>query len=206
VLFHPLIDALGWVAVVFSVLATVVQFRRIRRLGPDGVSIATWTLFALMGVFWTAYGVEQHSAVIVMGSLPLLPIQAALLARLSPRREWRVLGRSVVSAVLFCLVPTLAWGWNGGVFGTGLLMVFNRGPQIIELVRAREALGVSTATWLLGFTGSVLWVLYYVGQRLWAPSLATGFAGLASLSIAGLAAWRHAQADEPVVVGDVALA
>lgn len=203
---HSAADALGWVAVVFSALSTVVQFRRINRRGPQGVSLATWTLFALMGVFWSSYGAAQHSLIIVLGSLPLLPIQVALIARLSPLRHRHVLLRAGVSAALFCVVPTLAWGWNAGVFGVGLLMVLNRGPQLLELVRDSDVRGVSTATWLLGFTGSVLWVLYYVGERLWAPTVATGFAGLASLSIAGLSAWRHAQSDGRVAGAEVALA
>ncbi len=202
----PLVLVLGWAAVLFGALSTIAQFARIRQHGTDGVSLGTWSLFSLMGVFWTAYGVAQRDAIIILGSLPLLPIQLALVARLRPIIQWRVVVRSVAAALVFSAVPTILWGWDAGVFGTGVLMVLNRGPQIVELVRTRGALGVSTATWLLGATGSALWVLFYVGERLWAPLIATAFAGLASLSVAALAAWRHAQVDERVAIGDVVLA
>lgn len=204
--FFHLTTLLGWVAVLFSAMSSTVQYWRVRRFGTHGVSLATWTLFSLMGVFWTAYGFEQRSAVIILGSLPLLPVQLALVARLASRREWRVVVRSGALAVVFCAAPTLLWGWDGGLFGIGILTVLNRAPQIIELLRSRDAEGVSTATWLLGFVGCGLWVLYYQGERLWAALLATGFAGLASLTIAVLSAWRHAQEEDPIGVGEVALA
>ncbi len=32
----------------------------------EGVSLATWTLFVLMGVFWIIYGIDQRSIIIVL--------------------------------------------------------------------------------------------------------------------------------------------
>ncbi|HEV7957942.1 MAG TPA: hypothetical protein VGP11_00625, partial [Acidimicrobiales bacterium] len=61
--FGELADAIGWIALLLGVGSTVAQFERVRRLGTDGVSIATWTLFVLMSVFWICYGVAVHSAV-----------------------------------------------------------------------------------------------------------------------------------------------
>ncbi|HSN02724.1 MAG TPA: hypothetical protein VLS91_04500, partial [Acidimicrobiales bacterium] len=53
---------------------------------------------------------------------------------------------------------------------------------------------VSVASWAIGAIGASLWMTYYVGAHLWAPFVATGLAGTASLAIALLAAWRHEEA------------
>ncbi len=85
-------------------------------------------------------------------------------------------------------------------------MVLARSPQILELVRERDASGVSVAMWLLGFVGSGGWLVYYQNQHLWAAFTATSFAAIASLSIALLALWRHRQAREVAGSFEVALA
>ena len=73
--FGELADAIGWVALLLGVGSTVAQFDRVRRIGIDGVSIATWTLFFLMSIFWVCYGVAEHSVVVVLGSAILMPFQ-----------------------------------------------------------------------------------------------------------------------------------
>jgi hypothetical protein len=102
-------------------------------------------------------------------------------------------------------MPTVLLGWSGGVYGTGVAMTINRMPQLIELVRNPGASGVAAGTWYLAVFGSLCWVLYYGGAHLWAPLIATGVAGFASLAIALLATWRHAR-PEPQWVLDEAYA
>ncbi|HEV2428172.1 MAG TPA: hypothetical protein VGS61_08135, partial [Acidimicrobiales bacterium] len=85
-------------------------------------------------------------------------------------------------------------GWNAGVLGVGVVMTVTRMPQLIELVRERDAAGVSAASWFLGVAGCALWAAYYAATGLTAALVATAAAGLASLAIALLAAWRHAGA------------
>lgn len=194
--YHAFTVTCGWAAVGTTFVGTSVQFTRVRRRGVQGVSLATWTLFVLMGLFWISYGVTRRSPTIVMGSLLVLPMQIAIVARLRPWRQWAVVSRAVGFAVGLCVAPTLLWGWPAGVYGTGVAMVLNRMPQIVQLVRHRNAAGVSVAMWSFGVFGAILWVVYYQSARLWAALASTALAGAASLSIALLARWRHRQAHE----------
>lgn len=182
---------IGWLAVGVGLGSTWIQFRRLRRRGLEGVSLATWTLFVLMGLFWMTYGAWRHSWEIFVGSAVILPLQVAIVVRLSPWRHWRTLTRALGYFVVLCVTPTLVWGWFGGLLGTGAAMTLNRVPQIVELVRRDDARGVSAASWAWGATGSLLWVTYYASAHLWGAFIATGFAGAASVVIAVLAAWRH---------------
>jgi uncharacterized protein with PQ loop repeat len=201
--FHSFTVSMGWLAVLSGVVGTYAQLRRVRTLGVEGVSLATWVLFVYMGCFWITYGFVAHSWEVVFGSLMILPMQLAILFRLAPWRRWAVPARAMAYFIACCVLPTLLWGWAGGVFGTGVAMTINRAPQLIELVRHDAASGVSAASWFVGVFGCTLWITYYVGAHLWAALTATAFAGLANLAIALLATWRHAQARQRLVVAEV---
>src|SRR5487761_2139276 len=203
--FHALATDMGWAAVLMGLGGTLAQFSRARRLGVEGVSLATWVLFVFMGCFWTTYGVVAHSPEIVMGSLLVLPLQLSIVYRLRPWKSTDVVVRSFAFFVVCCVLPTVAWGWVGGVYGTGVAMTINRGPQIVELIRQEDASGVSATSWLLAVLGSICWVTYYQNVHLWAALVSTAFAGLANLSIALLAIWRHRQARQRLI-GDVVFA
>jgi uncharacterized protein with PQ loop repeat len=179
------------VAVALGVVGTFAQFRRVRRDGAAGVSAATWTLFCLMGGFWMAYGTAAHSPEVVVGSLSLLPMQLSIVARLRPLDPATV-GRAVAFFALCCVAPALVLGWDAGVLGVGVAMTVTRMPQLIELVRERDASGVSATSWYVGAAGCALWIAYYASTGMTAALAATAAAGLASLAIAGLATWRHA--------------
>ena len=201
---HTIYVSAGWIAVVLGIIGTIAQYVRINRLGVEGVSLATWALFVCMGCFWVTFGaVSAHSWQVVLGSLLLLPVQVSIVAKLRPYRRWRVTTRSLVFFVLCCVLPTLVWGWVGGVYGTGFAMVATRVPQIIELIRYEDASGVSVSSWALGVFGTALWVSYYVGVHLWAPLISTFCAGVASLVIALLASWRHQQARNRLIALEV---
>ena len=189
--FHALTIVLGWTAVVLGLVSVATQLRRVAVRGIEGVSLATWVIFVYMGLFWITYGVIARSPEIVMGSLLALPVQLGILYRLAPWRNARVLAQSFAFFALFTIVPTYLGGWSDGVYGIGLAMSITRGPQILELIRSRDASGVSAASWAVSAVGASLWMIYYVGARLWAPFVATGLAGAASLTIAALAFWRH---------------
>jgi len=188
---HALANLLGWAAILVTLWATVAQFLRAVLRGIEGISLATWTLFALMGVFWITYGASQRSPIIILGSLLVLPLQVVIVARLRPWSAPMTLLRSGAYALVFCVLPTVFWGWSGGVYGTGVAMVINRMPQLTELVRQRNATGVSVAMWAMGATGSALWVAYYALSRNWAPLVSTAAAGAVSVVIALLTYWRH---------------
>jgi uncharacterized protein with PQ loop repeat len=70
-------------------------------------------------------------------------------------------------------------------------MVFNRVPQIIELIRDDEVQGVSTSAWTIGVLCSALWVTFYVSEGLVAAIIVNVLALSGSAVIAGLAAWRQ---------------
>ncbi len=187
---------IGWIAVVVGVLGTGAQWRRLRRDGLEGVSVATWSLFVYLGAFWIAYGIVERSWTITLGSLLMFPLQIGVLTGLKPWRDprasWSALGFFAVS----CLVPAALWGWSGGIYGTTVTMTVTRLPQLVELVRRAGAAGVSTGMWLLGAMGSGLWVVYYGQTGRWAAFTATLVSGMVSAVIAALAVWRHRATDD----------
>ncbi len=201
--FHSFTVSMGWLAVSSGLVGTFAQFRRVRTLGVEGVSLATWVLFAYMCCFWIAYGFAARSAEVTLGSILILPMQLGILARLKPWLHWAVPLRALGYFILCCVMPTILWGWAGGVYGTGVAMTINRAPQLIELIRQRDASGVSAVSWFVGVFGCTLWITYYVGAHLWAALTATAFAGVANLAIALLATWRHAQARQDLVASEV---
>ncbi len=194
---------MGWIAVLLGLVATYVQFRRVTTQGVEGVSLATWVLFVYMGGFWITYGLVARSWEVVMGSLIILPLQLAILFRLRPWEHVRVASRAFVFFAVCCLLPAVVWGWAGALYGTGVAMTTNRGPQIIELIRHEDASGVSAGSWALGVVSCVLWIIYYTGAHLWAALTATAFAALANLAIAVLASWRHRQARMKLIAEEV---
>lgn len=201
--WNALIITLGWLAVAVGLVSAATQLRRVSLEGVEGVSLATWSLFSFMGCFWIAYGVADRSWTVTMGSLLVLPIQVAIMARLKPWLARRTVAGALLVFVVTCLIPALIWGWIGGVYGTGVATSVTRLPQLIELIRHRDASGVSTAAWTLSVASSVLWISYYDGIRLWAALTATCFAGAASLMIASLAAWRHRQMGRTLIRDEV---
>jgi len=201
--YHALATEFGWAAVILGLGGASAQFRRARRLGVEGISTATWVLFVFMGFFWITYGVVARSSEVIVGSVIVMPFQLAIVFRLQPWKSPQVVLRSFTFFVVACVMPTLLWGWVGGVYGTGVAMVVNRGPQILELIREEDASGVSVTSWLLGVAGTVLWVAYYQTVGLWAALISTAFAGLANLIIAMLATWRHLQARQRLTADEV---
>ena len=123
------------------------QYRRVNVQGIEGVSLATWLLFSLIGGFWIFYGaLSAHSPAVVLGSLLCWPLQLAIVFRLSP---WRHRRGSIQAVALFlscCVAPGFVGGWSACVYGTGLAMTLLRVPQFLALVRSRDASGVSSAS------------------------------------------------------------
>ena len=196
---HALYTLIGWTAVLIGLASTVAQFRRAFTIGIEGISLATWVMFVMLGGYWITYGAVVHSWIISLGSLCVLPLQLAIIFRLQPWKRWNVSFRCLVFFASFCIVPTLLWGWNGGVLGVGLAMVGNRLPQIIKLVRYRGADGVSVGAWSLGVLCSSTWMVYYVGFHLWSACIATASSGAANVTVALLASWRHRQSRENMI-------
>ncbi len=182
---------LGWIAATAGVVSALVQYRRVRTRGVEGVSLGTWLIFAYMGVFWVIYGVDVRSWVLAVGSALLLPLQLGIVTHLAPQRHVRLLWRAALFVGAFGVAPALAWGWSAGVYGMGAAMVLMRAPQLWDLVRTPGSTGVSAGSWLVSAVGSALWVAYYVGAHLWAALVGSALSGAVSGVIAVLADWRH---------------
>jgi uncharacterized protein with PQ loop repeat len=189
---NVILSSVGWVAVGLGFVGGFVQFRRVRERGSDGVSLATWTLFFLLGGYWMVYGlVRAHSAVVVLGSLLVWPLQIYIVSQLAPWRHVRTVLTAVGFLGIFCVLPGLVGGWNASLVGCGVAMTLIRTPQILQLVRSAEVSGVSAASWLLGATNSVLWIGYYFLTRQPSAEIATAMALVASLVVVGLTLWRQ---------------
>ncbi len=191
--FATFSTVVGWLAVALGTVTAYAQFSRLRRRGVEGVSLATWTLFVYLAFFWIVYGVIVRSRPLVMGSVLALPLQAFILVQLRPWDRRSTVVRSFVFLVVCCAAPALYWGWTGAVLGAGGAGTITRAPQLIALIRVKGASGVSTGSWSVAAAVSTLWVIYYVGARLWAVLVVTAVAGGVSLTIAALSGWRHRQ-------------
>ena len=195
--------AVGWVAVVLSSLTAYQQYRRMTRRGVDGVSFVTWTLLLYISVFWVAYGIDARSWQMILGCAAPIPFQVMIWLRLAPRERLGVCVGSLVFLSAFCFLPAIGWGWAGAVIGVGIAGWLSRGRQLLTLVRSRTAVGVSTSSWVTAGVVSILWVIYYVGARLWAVLIVTAVSAMVSLSIATLSAHRHHRTHPTLVVAEL---
>lgn len=183
----------GWSAVILAVIGAYSQQQRARRVSIEGISLATWIMFTEMGVFWILYGCFAHSWQAIMGSLLILPLQIDVIMRLKFWDDWKTVVKSSVFIFVTCVLPALLWGWSGGIYGTAFAMVINRSPQLIKLIKVRDATGVSEAYWLNAVIASVLWVTYYLGSDYLAAGVATICSGTTNVFILYLAWLRHRQ-------------
>lgn len=190
---HLLFSIIGWVAAFLGLPGTIVQYRRILKDGVEGISVATWLLFAFMCIYWIAYGVAISSWIVIMGSLIVFPFQLLVISHLSPMKHLKVVLGSAVFILVCAWLPAMIWGWNAGVYGTGFAMVMNRMPQLIELLRVKHVFGVSASSWAIGSLGSFLWIIYYISERMWAAFFATLVSGIVNVLIMTLTIWRHHQ-------------
>ncbi|HEY5092269.1 MAG TPA: hypothetical protein VII60_03305 [Acidimicrobiales bacterium] len=192
--FHSFTVAMGWVAVVLGVFVSYGQFRRMTKRGNEGVSLATWTLFLYLDIFWILYGVDVHSWQLILACVASLPFQVLIWLQLGPFDRLGVCVRSLGILLAFCILPALEWGWAGAVVGAGIAGWASRTPQLVHLIRYDAAMGVSARAWMTAGLVSWLWVVYYLGAHLWPVLFVTAAGGLLSLIIATLAQWRHRQA------------
>ncbi len=192
--FSEVSFAVGWVAVALGTTAAYLQFRRVGRHGAHGVSLSTWTLFVLLAIFWMLYGLSVRSWPLLVGTVLALPWQLSILVRLRPWQRWDVVARALALVLVCSLAPALWWGWTGAVLGAGSAGTFTRVPQLAAVLRSSAVSGVSSGSWLLGVAVSSLWVVYYLGARLWAVLVVTALAGTMSLGIAVLSRRRQREA------------
>ena len=88
--FYSFTVAVGWLAVVLGVVVAHVQFKRMSQRGVEGVSLATWTQFLYLDIFWILYGVAAHSWRLMIGCTITLPLQLLIWIELKPWERFRV--------------------------------------------------------------------------------------------------------------------
>jgi hypothetical protein len=159
--------------------------------------------FSLTGMFWILYGIHEHNAIIICGSVIILPMQLSVTFRLRPWAHLATTARSVTVIGLLSALPTFLGGWSMGVAGTGISMVVNRIPQLIELITHDDVSGVSLVTWLSGVFGSIVWGTFYFTQHLRNAFLANVSVGIMNLTITSLVLWRHRRARYERAAADV---
>jgi uncharacterized protein with PQ loop repeat len=93
--------------------------------------------------------------------------------------------------IVTILLPTVIWGWNVGAGSIGVVMVFTRLPQIIDLIRLPSVEGVSVMSWLLSSVNLGLWLYYYVVHHATGAALSMVITIASNLLITVLAARRH---------------
>jgi uncharacterized protein with PQ loop repeat len=191
--WHAFSTIAGVLGVLGGYWTTWIQLQRVKTVGVEGVSLATWLLFLWMGFFWAGYGLAISNHLMWLGSLPLLPVQAALVWKLRPLQQPQTIVATFFAITLLSFTTSAIWGWNAGVAGTTVAMFWNRLPQIVELIRDPDVRGVSVSSWMIGSVCSALWVIYYFGSSMWFPLVATAVATVSNLVIALLALWRQRQ-------------
>jgi uncharacterized protein with PQ loop repeat len=189
-------DVIGWTGALTGGFMTAIQYVRARRVGVDGISPLTWSLFLMMGIFWMAYGIEEHSACMVVGTIMVAPVQAAILLTLGWKETWRSMGLALITVILTILLPTVIWGWNVGAGSIGVVMVFTRLPQIIDLLRLPSVEGVSVMSWLLSSVNLGLWLYYYLVHHDTGAAISMVITIASNLLITVLAARRHHHTSE----------
>ncbi len=190
----------GWAGAALGTWTAIAQVLRIRRCGTDVVNAATWSLFLTMSGFWLAYGLAVRSPEIVAATIAGTPFLCWLLWLLDPRERRRGLVPAAVVVLACAFAPAALFGWSAGVLGLGVVIVGTRLPQLVQLLRQREVVGVSVGSWVLGATSVSLWLGYYVSVGHVAAAFVMAAALAANVSIAGLAALRQRDG-----VADVAL-
>jgi hypothetical protein len=147
-----------------------------------------------LDIFWILYGVDANSWQLIVACTITLPLQILIWFQLKPFKRIRVSVHSLVLFAAFSILPALEWGWAGAAVGVGMVGWVSRAPQLVNLVRSEVATGVSAKAWTTAGMVSGLWVVYYLGARLWPVLCVTAVGGLVSLIVAALAGWRHRQA------------
>jgi uncharacterized protein with PQ loop repeat len=188
---HNIAIACGWLAVSIGLWGVSSQLRRAIRVGVEGISLATWLLFSLVAVYWSLYGFVVHSLIVILGTGVMFPVQFAIVLVMKPWRSLIVVSRCCLFFAVCCIVPTLLWGWPAGIYGATIVTVVNRVPQFVALVRERNVIGVSAASWLIAFLGGAFWLVYYINLHKSAAIASVCITMFTNSSIAALATWRH---------------
>ena len=175
---------------------TVVQYRRTKRVGVDGISPLTESMFLMLGIFFMAYGLTLHSAPLFLGTMFSAPFQLAILLAIGWSKTWRTMLGALAIVIFAIFLPAALWGWNVGAGSIGIVMMFTRLPQIVDLIRMPSVEGVSVVSWLLSSVNLGLWLYYYGYHHDTGAAISMVVTIASNLLIVVIAALRHRHTKE----------
>ena len=175
---------------------TVVQYRRTKRVGVDGISPLTESMFLMLGIFFMAYGLTLHSAPLFLGTMFSAPFQLAILLAIGWSKTWRTMLGALAIVIFAIFLPAALWGWNVGAGSIGIVMMFTRLPQIVDLIRMPSVEGVSVVSWLLSSVNLGLWLYYYGYHHDTGAAISMVITITSNLLIVVITALRHRHTKE----------
>lgn len=175
-----------------NVFGVAVQALHTIRRGAKGVSLATWTLTLANCGFWSIYGLKFNAISGALGSILMIPFVIYLMAKSLRFHPISSLVRSILFFLVLVGPPGLTLGWGYAMAAISSLALFTRLPQIVELIKERDASGVSSVSQVITITGSTVWVLYWLGLHKLSAALPPAATLVATVVILILAVYRHA--------------
>jgi uncharacterized protein with PQ loop repeat len=182
-----LLGYLGSALGVVMVLPQIVRVLRSPHAG--GVSALSWALTATCCLLWFMYGVRTAQPVQLVGNAFLITgaVVIALAVPSMVRAGWRVSGLGLAGAATVALglaLPGQAVGF--AAFGLGLFSTWPQVATSVRTFRARSASGVSIGTFALKALSQSCWLLFAIGTRDSAVTVAALMALSTALLVIGL--------------------
>ena len=187
------------IVVVATVLGSWMAFPQARRIARtrrvDGVS-PTWIGVSLaINAWWLTYGLTVGVWALVpvsIMSLLLYGVMGWFFVRSVGRPALPGLALGVFGLGMVPLPFLIVGGWDLAGVAVGLSYGVQLLPAVVASLRTSSLTGVSSATWIIAFVESALWLVYGLGVGDVALTLAgaVGMA-LASVILARLAVTGH---------------
>lgn len=159
------IDVLGWVASVFVIVMFLPQLVKMLKLkSSGGVSANTWLLNIAFGTGWFIFGIrEDIIQQIVLNIIFVLLVFVLLYVTYKEAHKpmyyffLAILGAIVLAVIYFVLPMSIL------SIVIVCLVVSSDIPQLVRSIKSfvhKTPTAVSTATWLIGALGTILWLSF----------------------------------------------
>src|SRR5487761_2057864 len=160
-----LTSTLAVVAPLLTILQSLAQAMRIRRIGADGVSLATWLLAVFVSQTWLCYGIVFHVPAEIWANVPSMSfaLGVAWLAARTQRHLQRALA-SYVGLLAITIAATLAgsnaphhWILSSTAVASSTIIYM---PQLALVVRPKNLSVVSSLSWFIASLSAASWLAY----------------------------------------------
>ena len=181
-----MVNALMIVATILGSGMALPQARRLARTRrADGVSTMWVGVSLALNAWWIGYGLAAP----VWALLPVSTISFVLYSFMAyvfvtsiGRSSLRGLALGVVGLGMVPLPFLVVGGWQLAGVVVGLCYGLQLLPAVVAVMRTRELVGVSAATWLIAWIESFIWLVYGYGRNDVAL-VAAGLLGVAMASV-----------------------